>query len=94
MILHNYAGLFEGEERVMENIDVEVRKLVAGIIEMKPERIDADADLVKDLGMDSMMALEILAGLEKQFKIKIPEQELPKMTTLTHAIEVTKKYVK
>lgn len=78
----------------MENIDVEVRKLVAGIIEMKPERIDADADLVKDLGMDSMMALEILAGLEKQFKIKIPEQELPKMTTLTHAIEVTKKYVK
>ena len=61
---------------------------------MNPEEIQPDAHLVEDLGMDSMMTLEILASLEKKFKIRIPEEELPKITTLNKAIELTKKYVK
>ena len=76
------------------SIDQEVRKLIADIIEMDPEQIPPDAHLVEDLGMDSMMALEILASIEKKFRIKIPEEDLPKITTLSNAIELTKKYVK
>ena len=76
------------------NVEKEVRDLIADIIEMDPQQIDLDAHLVEDLGMDSMMALEILASLEKKFKIRIPEEELPKITTLNKAIELTKKYVK
>ena len=76
------------------NVEKEVRDLIADIIEMDPQSIDPNAHLVEDLGMDSMMALEILASLEKKFKIRIPEEELPKITTLNKAIELTKKYVK
>ena len=76
------------------NVEKEVRNLIADIIEMDPDEISPDAHLVEDLGMDSMMALEILASLEKKFKIRIPEDELPKITTLNKAIELTKKYVK
>ena len=76
------------------NVEKEVRDLIADIIEMDPDEISPDAHLVEDLGMDSMMALEILASLEKKFKIRIPEDELPKITTLNKAIELTKKYVK
>ena len=76
------------------NVEKEVRDLIADIIEMDPNEISPDAHLVEDLGMDSMMALEILASLEKKFKIRIPEDELPKITTLNKAIELTKKYVK
>ena len=76
------------------NVEKEVRDLIADIIEMDPNEIAPDAHLVEDLGMDSMMALEILASLEKKFKIRIPEDELPKITTLNKAIELTKKYVK
>ena len=76
------------------SIDQEVRKLIADIIEMDPEQVPPDAHLVEDLGMDSMMALEILASIEKKFRIKIPEEDLPKITTLKNAIELTKKYVK
>ena len=43
------------------NLEQEVRALVASIIEMDPNTINPDAHLVEDLGMDSMMALEILA---------------------------------
>ncbi len=76
------------------HIDQEVRKLIADIIEMDAEQIPLDAHLVEDLGMDSMMALEILASIEKKFRIKIPEEDLPKITTLANAIELAKKYVK
>ena len=75
-------------------IDDAVRKLIADILEMEPAEIPLDAQLVEDLGMDSMMALEILASIEKRFRIKIPEEDLPKITTLNQTIELTKRYVK
>ncbi len=75
-------------------LEQDIRKLIADIIEMEPDEIGPDANLVEDLGMDSMMALEILAALEKKFKIKLPEEELPKITTLNRAIELARKYVK
>ncbi len=76
------------------NLEQDIRDLIAEIIELDPHQIDPDANLVEDLGMDSMMALEILAGLEKKYKVKIPEQELPQITTLNRAVELAKKYVK
>ena len=76
------------------NLDRDIRELIAEIIEMEPAQIDPDANLVEDLGMDSMMALEILAALEKKYKVKISEEDLPKITTLNRAIELAKKYVK
>ncbi len=76
------------------NLDQDVKELIADIIEVDAASLDPDANLVEDLGMDSMMALEILASLEKRFKIKLPEDELPKITTVNRAIEVAKKYVK
>ncbi len=71
-----------------------VRKIVGDILETDPQSIDSDAQLVKDLGMDSMMALEILAAIEKRFRIKIPEDNLPKMTTITHIIQVTQQHAR
>jgi acyl carrier protein len=76
------------------NLEQEVKALIADIIEMDPGEIDGDAHLVEDLGMDSMMALEILAALEKKFRIKLPEDELPKITSVNKAIELTRKYAK
>ena len=75
-------------------IDQEVTELIAEIIEMDSAEINPEASLVEDLGMDSMMALEILASIEKKFRIKIPEEDLPKITTVNGAIELAKKYVK
>src|SRR3990167_2896454 len=72
------------------NVDQEIRKLLAEILETDPESIDGDAGFVKDLGMDSMMALEILAGIEKKYRIVIPEETLPKFTDLNTTIKIVK----
>ena len=75
-------------------IDQDILELIADIIEMESTKIDPNANLVEDLGMDSMMALEILAAIEKKYKIKIPEDDLLKITTVNRAIELAKRYVK
>ncbi len=66
----------------------DLRELVAEILESEVSEVDADANFVKDLGMDSMMALEILAGIEKKYRIVIPEDTLPKFTTLNATAEI------
>ena len=44
--------------------------------------------------MDSMMALEILAGLEKKYRIIIPEEALTKFTNLNKTILIVKDILK
>ena len=75
------------------NIEKEIRCLIADIVEISEDKITLDAQFVEDLGMDSMMALEILASLEKKYKIRIPEEQLAKLNNLKSAIELTKKYL-
>ena len=73
-----------------DNLEKEMRAMVAEILEMDEEKITPDAKFVDDLGMDSMMALEILASLEKKYKVKIPEEYLTRVTSLRNMIEMTR----
>jgi acyl carrier protein len=78
----------------LNQVTAEVRRIVAEVLEVDPSRIDPDAHLVEDMGMDSMMALEILASVEKQFRIRIPEENLPQMTTTNRIVEIAQQYVR
>ena len=78
---------------VMDNIEKEMRSLVAEILEIDEETITPDAKFVEDLGMDSMMALEILASAEKKYKIKIQEENLTKVTSLNSLVDVVRKII-
>ena len=45
------------DTKVIRNVEQDIRELVAEILETEPQEIGIDAHFVKDLGMDSMMAL-------------------------------------
>ena len=72
------------------NVEKDIRDLVAEILETDPSEIDPAAHFVKDLGMDSMMALEILASIEKKYRIVIPEETLPKFTSLNQTVKIVR----
>ena len=72
-------------------LEKEIRSIVSNILEIDEGKITPDAKFVEELGMDSMMALEILASVEKKYKIKIPEEYLTKVTSLKSMIEIAKK---
>ena len=42
----------------------------------------------KDLGIDSMMAIEIVADIERAYKIKVPETELEQITDLDSVVRL------
>jgi acyl carrier protein len=76
-----------------EKLKNELIAMISEIVEMEPEKITPMANFVEDLGMDSMMALEILASIEKKYKIRIPEENLPKLINLSKAIELASEFI-
>jgi len=77
----------------MPGIDAEIKELIATIIEKDASQIDPEARFIEDLGVDSMMALEFLAAIEKKYKIVIPEERLPEFITLNATIKISKEYL-
>lgn len=80
-------------EIINKNLEQEVRAIIAEVTELEPEKITMDADFVEALGMDSMMALEILAAIEKKYKIQIPEDKLMRLKNLKESIKLTEEYL-
>ncbi len=71
----------------------EIKAIIAEITEIEPEKITPEAAFVEDLGMDSMMALEILAAIEKKYNIQIPEEKLMQLKNLKETTNLTKEYL-
>ena len=63
----------------MADLKEELRTLIVEIAEV--DALPDDASF-KDLGIDSMMGVEIVAAIERQYKIKIADSELDHVTTL------------
>lgn len=78
--MENSAKLKVGEE---------IKEIIAEIVEMEVDELDSDASFVDDLGLDSLRALEVLAALEKQYKIEIPESYMAELTSVNKAVEIT-----
>jgi acyl carrier protein len=76
------ANLPSGVGAPRDNLKEELRALVAEIAE-KDEI--PDGATFKDLGIDSMMGVEIVAAVERQYRIKIDDDELGGFTDLEAA---------
>ena len=76
----------------VEDIEKEVTSIVAEVTELEESEIweKRDADFFKDLEIDSLLALEILALIEKKFKIQVPEEKLVDISSLSATIGMTK----
>jgi acyl carrier protein len=71
-----------------ERLAAELPRLIAEILEIDPARITPATHFMRDLQMDSLMSLELLAMLEKRYGIRIPEEALPQLATLEGVIGV------
>lgn len=68
-----------------QNIDNEVRAMVAEILEREPDEVDPDRHLLKELGADSMMVLEFMASLETRYGVVIKPDRFPQLITVNKA---------
>ena len=66
----------------------ELRSLIAEIAEI--DEIPDDVSF-KDLGIDSMMGVEIVAAIERKYQVKIDDAELALVTTLNASMALVQK---
>ena len=71
--------------------DDELREKLREIISEVSEVDDIPDDgMFQDLGIDSMMAIEIVADVERTFKLSIPEEELQELVNLNAVFDKVK----
>ena len=81
------------KQATAEEIRREVRRLVAEITERTPEEISDTALFVDDLGIDSLMAIEMLVAVDKKYRIQIPEEEFGKIKNVNDAVEIVQRHI-
>jgi acyl carrier protein len=61
---------------------VRIKEIVCDILELDEDEVSDTSLFNEDHGADSLRAIEILAALEKEFKIEIDQAELGRMVNL------------
>ena len=73
-----------------EALAAEITAIVSRVAELDSELLweARDAHFVEELEMDSMLIVEILADIEKRYRVEVPDEELPNFTSLRAAIQM------
>jgi acyl carrier protein len=73
----------------------DLREALRGIVAEVAEIDEVPNDVAfKELGIDSMMAIEIIAEIERRYGIKVPEQELEQVRDLDSVVALVAGKVK
>lgn len=81
------------ENVTVEQIRQEVKKLIAEVTEREPEEITDTALFADELGLDSLMAMEVMVAVDKRYKINIPEDEFGKIKNVNDTVEVVQRHI-
>ena len=71
----------------------DITAIVAEVAEIDEKELweNRDKHFMDDLEIDSMLALEIVASIEKKYRIEIEEEELLDVTSLNATIELVQR---
>jgi acyl carrier protein len=73
-----------------EQLAKEVKALVAKVIKLPEDKIEPNANLFTDLGVDSLLGVEIIASLDRKYGLDVPENRLKDVHTLNDIIALVK----
>ncbi|OGP31634.1 MAG: hypothetical protein A3F88_07975 [Deltaproteobacteria bacterium RIFCSPLOWO2_12_FULL_42_16] len=75
-------------------IEKEIISIISDVAEVETNEVKLDSNLVKDLGINSIKAIEIIVTLEKKYKVSIRDEDVPKITYVKQIVDLTKGLVK
>jgi acyl carrier protein len=76
-----------------EKIRWEIKRLIAAVTEREPEEVSDTASFAEDLGVDSLMGMEVMVAMDRKFRIDIPEEEFVKATNVDQAVAMVRRYL-
>ena len=75
---------------VPENLEQEIKEIISNATGIEIEKLKNDANFWDDLGVDSIKAIEITVAIERKYKIRIKDDQVPEISNVGKAVEVVK----
>jgi len=69
----------------------DLRELLSEMSGKDAWAVEADADLVRELGLDSLAGLRMLARIESHFDMRFPDERLSEIRTVRQILAVIEK---
>jgi acyl carrier protein len=70
----------------IESIEDVVKNIISAELRVDRDQLGPSTHLMKDLGADSLDALNIALRLEEAFRIKIPDDAIPRFLTVSDIV--------
>ena len=77
----------------MSTID-KVKQLIAEQLCISTDDIKDDANVIEDLGADSLDVVELLMSFEDEFKVSIADDQLENLKTIPQIVKTIDEYTK
>ena len=68
------------------NVENKVKEVIAEKLNVQLSQVTDTASFTNDLGADSLDTVEIIMDLEKEFDVRVPEEETEKIHTVADAV--------
>lgn len=70
-----------------------LQKIIAEVLNVDTEEVTWDTTFVDDLGADSLDIFQIVMGIEEEFDIEIPTEEVEQTVSVGDAVEQIKRLI-
>ncbi|MCI7812186.1 MAG: acyl carrier protein [Lachnospiraceae bacterium] len=67
-----------------------LQQIIAEVLNVNADEITQETTFVDDLGADSLDIFQIIMGIEEEFDIEIPNDEVEKIVSVGDAVEQIK----
>ena len=74
----------------MESVEIrsKIKEAIAKVSDIELEEIPDEASFVDDLGLDSLVLLEISVEMELEFGVEVSEDDLRTLITIQDAVDL------
>lgn len=73
--------------------DRDVCDEIARLLRLQPERVIASASLADELGVDSLLYMTMVVGLEQYFDVTLPDQDAARFIRVSDVIDAFRIHV-
>ncbi|MBF8194280.1 acyl carrier protein [Nonomuraea sp. K274] len=70
----------------------QIRDILVDVLEIEPDELTETSDFVNQHGADSLLAIDIIASIERSMGVRIPSAALPEMVNLGAVVELVLRY--
>ena len=72
----------------MEEVFEKIAKIIADVADIPQDEIEETSSFMDDLDLSSLEIMSIVSKIEKEFSIKVAEQELLKVETVSDMVKL------